>query len=231
MQAKDIMTVEVLTVGPDTGVAEIAEAMVKHRISALPVVDADDRVLGIVSEGDLMRRAEIGTEKHRSWWLRLFSGGSELASEFAKSHGVKASEVMTANPITVAEDASLDEIAELLESRHIKRVPVLHDGKLAGIVSRANLIQALTALKEQVVAIPSSDDRLIREAVTAVIGKEDWAAGARLNVVVTKGVVHLWGLADSAEQEKALVVAAENVPGVAGVENHMALMPSHYGAE
>lgn len=231
MQAKDIMTADVLTVGPDTGVAAIADIMVKHRISAVPVVDAGNRVLGIVSEGDLMRRAEIGTERHRSWWLSLFSGGPELASEFAKSHGVKASEVMTANPITVDEDASLDEIAALLESRHIKRVPVLSDGKLAGIVSRANLIQALTALKEKVVTIPSSDDRLIREAMIAQIGKKDWAAGARLNVVVTNGVIHLWGLTDSAEQQKALVVAAENVPGVVGVENHMALMPSHYGAE
>lgn len=231
MQAKDIMTKDVLIARPNTGIAEIAGMMVENRISALPISDPDGQLVGIVSEGDLMRRAEIGTEKQRSWWLRVFAGGAELAEEFTKSHAVKASEVMTTDVVTVDEDTPIAEIADLLESRRIKRVPVMSGDAIVGIVSRANLIQALTSLKEKVVGVTSSGDRLIRDALMNNLKNEPWAAGAQVNVVVTDGVVHLWGLVDMAEQQKALVVAAENVPGVVSVEDHMSRKPAHFGAE
>ena len=231
MQAKDIMTTDVVTVEPDARVADIAGLLVEHRVSAIPVVDADGQIVGIVSEGDLMRRSEIHTEKRHSWWLVAMTSSAKLAEEFTKTHGVKASEVMTKDVTTVTEDASVGWVAEVLESKKIKRVPVVRDGKLVGIISRANLIQALAVLKEQVIGLPSSDDALIRDALMKVVRQEPWASNAQLNVVVTDGVVHIWGFVDSTEQQKALVVAAENVPGVMGVEDHTAFRPLIYAAE
>lgn len=231
MQAKDIMTADVVSVGPDTSVADIADLLVKHRISAVPVVDTADNVVGIVSEGDLMRRSEMQTDPRHSWWLVAMTSSAKLAEEFAKTHGVKASEVMTRDVTTVTEDASVGWVAEILESKKIKRVPVVGDGKLVGIISRANLIQALTAIKEKVIGLASSDDRLIREAMMEVLKREPWASTAQLNIVVTDGVVHIWGFADTTEQKQALVVAAENIPGVITVEDHTSFRPLQYMAE
>ena len=137
MQAKDVMTTDVVTVAPDTEVSDIARLLLERHISALPVVDGDGGVVGIVSEGDLLHRRETDTEKHRNWWLGFLVGNEQRAAEYSKSHGTKASEIMSREVVTVNEDAQLGDIAELLEIRRIKRVPVLRDGKLVGIVSRA----------------------------------------------------------------------------------------------
>lgn len=230
MQARDIMTTYVVTVAPDASVADIAATLVDNRISAVPVVDDQYRVIGIVSEGDLMRRSEIGTEPRHSWWLIAMTSTDKLAEEFAKTHGVKASEIMTANVTTVTEDASIGWIAELLETKKIKRVPVVRDEKLVGIVSRANLVRALTTLKEKVIELPSIDDRKIHDALEEVLKKETWAATAQVNFVVAEGVVHLWGMVASGEQKKALVVLAENVSGVVSVQDHTAFRPVQYSS-
>jgi len=149
MRAKDVMTTEVVYAGPETDVRTIVQELLKRRISAVPVVDDGGRVIGIVSEGDLMRRAESDTEHHRSWWLQLLQDPEDRASEYLKTHGLKARDVMTRNPVTVSEDTSLDEIATLLERNGIKRVPVLRNGKLVGIVSRADLLHGLVARASQ----------------------------------------------------------------------------------
>lgn len=230
MQARDIMTRGVIWVGPETPVAEVTNLMLKHRISAVPVVD-DDKVIGIVSEGDLMRRAEIGTRKGSSWWLTALAGSSELAHEFVKSHGVKASEIMTPNVITVDLETPIAEIAETLEHNHIKRVPVMKKGKLAGIVSRANILRALSAQKSTVVELPLRDDRAIRERIMDTLEDEPWINPAQINVLVSDGKVNLWGLVDTEEQRKALRVAAEGVPGVTGIEDHTGLIPVSYGGD
>lgn len=140
MQAKDVMTAPVVTAETDTSVAAVAERLLERRISAMPVVDADGRVVGVVSEGDLMHRGESGGERHRSWWLALIASAEERSRDYVKNHGLRASDVMTRDPVTVGEDATLEEIAALLETHRIKRVPVLRDGRLVGIVSRANLL-------------------------------------------------------------------------------------------
>lgn len=226
MQAKDIMTTNVVTVTPDTRVERIAKLLLRRRISGVPVVDADGRVVGIVSEDDLIRRPESGTERPRSWWLDLLTGNEDRAAEYAKTHGTHAEEVMTRNPVTVREDTPVGDIAQLLERRRIKRVPVLRGRELVGIVSRANLLQGLAAQKQAAPA-PSADDRSIRARVCEVLKHEEWLTHGAFNVIVTEGVVEIWGWVDSEPERKALKVAIENVPGVRKLEDHLGSVPPY----
>lgn len=224
MRAVDVMTPNVITVTLDTEVREIAGLLLEHNISALPVVDASGNVLGIVSEGDLMRRVENGTGRRKSWWLRSIFAGANDASEYIKRHARKAGEIMTPNPVTITEDEPLHRVARMLEKQHIKRVPVVRDGKLVGIVSRANLLQGLaagSAVESETVA----DDRAIRDAIIKEIRNNTGVWVERINVIVSQGVVQLWGLVDSQQQKIAAQVAAENTPGVKSVENNLGMMP------
>jgi CBS domain-containing protein len=223
MEARDIMTVNIITVGPDTPVKEIARTLLENGVSAVPVVDANQRVLGIVSEGDLMRRADIGTDRQRSWWLKTFAAPPDLAREFVKSRGTKASEVMTGKVLTITESTPVSKIAEILEKNRIKRVPVTRRGKIVGIVSRANLLHGLTTQLERAVKPPRKSDREIRERIMQLLAREAWAEPGTLNVTVQKGHVEVWGFVDSREQEKALRVALENVRGVKSFEIHAGL--------
>jgi CBS domain-containing protein len=220
MHSKDVMTTNVLTVGPDTDVRTIARSLIERGISAVPVVDHAGRIIGIVSEGDLMRRAEAGTERHPSWWLALFAGPEDTARDYAKSHGLTAKDVMTRPAITVAEDAPLGEIATLLERHRIKRVPVVRDGTIVGIVSRANLLHGLVA-KEAAPAV-ASDDAGIREQVIAGI-KAAGITQPYVNVVVGGGIVHVWGFVGSEAEKDAIRIAAETAPGVKSVQNNVAV--------
>jgi CBS domain-containing protein len=224
MQAKDIMTTVVATVAPDLKVEDVAKLLLGWNISAAPVVDDQGAVVGIVSEGDLLHRSESETERRRSWWLNLFEGTEERARDYVKSHGRRAEEVMTREVITVSEDMPVGEIAEILEKHRIKRVPVVQDGKLVGIVSRANLLQGLAAHKDRIALESSPDDRTIREAVLARVAEEDWITHGNLNVMVTDGVVELWGWVDSKDERAALKLAVETVPGVAAVEDHLGMV-------
>lgn len=223
MHAQDVMTTDVLTVAPDTNVRTIAQSLLDRGISAVPVVDQQGRVMGIVSEGDLMRRTEAGTERHRSWWLGLLASPADKARDFAKSHGLTAKDVMTQPVVTVTEDASLAEIATLLERHRIKRVPVVRDGAIVGIVSRANLLYGLVAKEAAPVTTP--DDATIRQRVIDRV-KEAGIDEGYINVVVAGGVVHLWGLLDSQVEKEAVRIAAETTPGVRAVENNLGVLPA-----
>ena len=207
MNASDIMTLRVITVGPDTPITELVSLMLSNRISAVPVVQ-DGRLVGIVSEGDLIRRAETASEPKRSRWLELATSVSTLAADYTKSHGRRASEVMTTDVISVTPKTPIAEIAALLEKRHIKRVPVVDNGQLVGIVSRSNLLQALASRLSSPEA-DRADDRSIRAALFAELEKQKWAAMPNdANVVIENGVVHLWGLIQSEEERQAMIVAA-----------------------
>lgn len=225
MQANDVMTQTVISVSPDTELREIARLLLEHRISALPVVDEEHKVLGIVSEGDLLRRVETGTERRKSWWLREFFQGGMSANEYLKTHARKAAEIMTPNPITIEEDTPLGDIATLLEKHRIKRVPVVRDERLVGIISRANLLQALAAGLGKDDPVSNVDDREIREAILRELGNKTEIMVNRLNVIVSDGQVQLWGLVDSPREKSVVQVAAENAKGVISVENHLGLMP------
>lgn len=218
MRARDIMTTNLVTVGPDTDVRAIARSLIERGISAAPVVDQAGCVVGIVSEGDLMRRVEAGTERHRSWWLELLASPEEKARDYAKAHGLTAKDVMSRPVVTIAEDLPLGEIATLLEHRRIKRVPVVRNGKIVGIVSRANLLHGLVA-REAAPAV-TADDATIRQHVIDG-AKEAGVDDLYVNVVVAGGIVHIWGLVDSEAEREAIRIAAETAPGVSRVENHV----------
>ena len=216
MKAADIMVRDVVTIGPDESVARAARLMTDNDVSALPVINADGRLIGIISEADLLRRQEIDTAPRHPRWVETMTPAPTLAAEFAKSHGKRVADLMSEKVITVSEDASLSEIAAILERNRIKRVPVVRDGRLVGIVSRGNLIQmlasaAVTAEK------PSEESRSIREEVLSRLQEQPWTDFGGGNVIVKDGEVHLWGLVGSEAEGKALVVLAEGVPGVTKV--------------
>jgi len=220
MQASDVMVREVVTVTADTDVAEAIRILAARDISALPVVDGEERLVGIISEADLLHRVEIGTEKHRPWLLESLTAAATLAEEFAKSHGKKVGEIMTTDVVSASEDTPLGEIASLLERKRIKRVPILRDGKVVGIVSRTNLIQALASAVGGAGGHPDSD-RHIRDELLARLAKQHWTDFGSRNVTVEGGTVHLWGLISDEAERKALLALAEGVPGVAQVRDEM----------
>jgi CBS domain-containing protein len=218
MHAADVMTPDVIFAGPDTSLAELVRLMLDHDVSGVPIVE-DGRVIGMVSEGDLLRRVELGTEARPLRWLELLSSSDRLAADYAKSHGRKASEIMTRDVVTVDAATPITEVAHLLEVRHIKRVPVTRGGRLVGIVTRRNLLQALATS----LAAPAADadDRTIRDAFYAELQRQAWATPSSINAVVTDRVVHLWGVAPDETVRQAIIVVAENIPGVQAVEDHM----------
>jgi len=218
MKAMDVMVRDVITVRPDDEVAVAIKLLAEHDVSALPVVDDGGKVVGVISEADLMRREEIGTERHRSWWLEAVTPGATLAGEFAKAHGRKVREIMSDTVVSATEGTPLGEIAGLLEKHRIKRVPILRDGKLAGIVSRSNLIQAL-ATSDVAAGSDGPSDRSIRGELLDRLGGQTWTDFGSRNVIVLDGVVHLWGLVGSPQEHKALLALAEQVAGVKSVSD------------
>ena len=220
MHAIDVMVRDVVTASPDTDVADAIKLLAEHDVSALPVLDKEGNLVGVLSEADLIHRAEIGTEKHRPWWLEAVTGGSTLAEEFAKSHGKKVGEVMTDGVISVNEETPLSEIAALFERKRIKRVPVVKSGKLVGIVSRSNPIQALASAAGRVDQRDETDRR-IRLDLLSRMQDQSWTDFGSRNVTVSDGVVHLWGLVGSEAERKALLALAEGVPGVSRVSDEM----------
>ena len=220
MHAVDVMVRDVVTVRSDTDVADAVELLSQHDVSALPVVDEAGNLVGILSEADLIHRVEIGTEKHRPWWLEAVTGASTLAEEFAKSHGKKVREIMTSGAISVSEETPLAEIAALFERKRIKRVPVVKDGKLVGIVSRSNLIQALASVVGRMDQHDETD-RQIRLELLSRLKDQSWTGFGDRNITVGNRVVHLWGLVGSEAERKALLALAERVPGVSKVSDEM----------
>jgi CBS domain-containing protein len=223
MRAIDVMVRDVITVHADTDVAEAIKLLSEHDISALPVVDAQDHLIGIISEADLIHRVEIGTERHHPWWLEAVSGAATLAAEFAKSHGKRVGELMTTDVVFATEDTPISEIAALLERKRIKRVPITrHGNKLVGVVSRSNLIQALaSAIDHDGGEESERRDREIRRDLLAQLKEQSWTDFGSRNVIVSDGVVHLWGLVSSEPERKALIALAEGVPGVRRVSDEM----------
>ncbi|QOZ53929.1 histidine kinase [Bradyrhizobium sp. CCBAU 53338] len=225
MQARDVMMSPVVTVGPNATVRQVAQMLLEHRISAVPVVDADNKVLGIVSEGDLLHRTESSTERSPSWWLRLLTGDADLASDYVKSHSIKVQDIMTRDVASAAPETPLHDIAMLLEEHQIKRVPIVNkEGQLVGIVSRANLLQAIASARPKLeISLP---DSAIRKRFFEEIRKQPWAHTFNLNATVQDGVIDIWGFAPSLAERTAIRVAAETIPGVVAVNDHLLETPA-----
>lgn len=225
MRAKDIMTTQVTTVDADSLVHEIVRCLLTKHISAVPVTDADGRVLGIISEGDLIHRVAATSHQHRSWWASLFDGSGKDPAEFIKTHALHARDIMTREVTAVTEDTPAEEIVRILEKRRIKRVLVLRGERLVGIVSRADLLRVVLASSPETGASMSANDRELREKIMANLEGQDWARVSQLNIVVSEGVAQLWGFVGSDTERNALRVAAETVPGIREVEDHLNLKP------
>ena len=219
MRAHQIMTRSVYSVLPEATILEAANIMLQRHISGLPVSDAAGKLVGIVSEGDFIRRSEIGTQRNRGRWLKFLLGAGEAATEFVHEHGRKISEVMTRDPLTISEDTPLEEIVKTMENNGVKRLPVMRGDKLVGIVSRANLLQAVATLARDI-PDPTADDDHIRRRIVDTLGKNDWCPFG-LNVVVRDGIVHLSGVITEERSRQASIVGAENVSGVKKVHDHL----------
>ena len=220
MRADQIMTRTVITVTPETKIAEAANIMLEKHVSGLPVVDASGKLVGIVSEGDFIRRSEIGTQRKRGRFLKFILGPGKAAADFVHEHGKKVSEIMTPEPLTIVEYTPLEQIVQLMEKNNIKRLPVLNaEEKLVGIVSRANLLQAVASLAREI-PDPTADDDQIRNRVIDTIERYDWCPFG-LSVIVRDGIVHLSGVITQEHSRHAAIVAAENVTGVKKVHDHL----------
>jgi len=230
MNAADVMVSNVITVGPDAPIQEVANILLTNRISGVPVLGKKGELLGIISEGDLIRRAETGTERRHSWWLAMLTGTTALAADYVRTHAHKASDIMTRNVITASLDTPLHDIAALLERNSIKRVPIVKNGKVIGIVSRANLVQALASRAAGGEAQRAVDDLTIREELVARLDAESWTRFSPLNVIVHDATVELWGVVDSETIKQAVRVVAEVTPGVRAVNDHLVVQPVIFGA-
>jgi CBS domain-containing protein len=228
MNANSIMTRRLLTIGPNASVLAAAQLMLKRRVSGLPVVDAENRLVGIVTEGDLIRRTELATERHRPRWVELFLGPGRAAEEFTRAHGRRVEEIMTVDPYTVTEEAGLEDIVTLMEGHHIKRVPVVRQGRIVGIVSRANLLKALLQNAKYGEATTATD-REIREAFLKKMDENAWAPSALVEAHVENGVVTLAGTILDERDRGALKVLAENIPGVKEVRDDLIWVDPYSG--
>jgi CBS domain-containing protein len=230
MIASDVMTRSVISVAPDATVAQAVELMLERGISGLFVVDAAGTLAGVVTEGDLLRRDELDTERRRSWWLRLIASPGRQAADFTRTHGRKVADVMTHDVIAVNADAPLGDIVALMEQHRIKRVPVLEGDRVVGVVSRADLLRALSvAARESGATEPAADDRTIRDNILDRLAKEAWVPRTTLNVTVVNGVVDLWGTIGNDHERRAICVIAENTPGVAKVIDHLVFVEAYTG--
>lgn len=227
MNASDIMVTDVITTSPDTSVREAAEILLENHVSALPVVDETGSLVGVLSEGDLVRRMEIGTERRRSWWLELFGSDAARGTEYIKSHARKVRDVMTKRVVSATEDTSVGEIASLLERNGIKRVPIVRDGKVVGLVSRANLVRAFASIPAAELPTMKTSDRDLREQVIQRIKAQPWGMPWLMNVTVESGAVELWGFVSSEQERQAIRVAAETTPGVVSVVDNLSKRPTY----
>jgi CBS domain-containing protein len=220
MKASDIMSPRVVSIAPDANVLEAIRLMLQKHISGLPVIDKSGALVGVVTEGDFLRRAETGTERKRPRWLEFLMGPRRMADEYVHTHARKVEDVMTREPITITEDASLDAVVQIMERKRIKRLPVMRGSEVVGIVSRANLLHALASLGAAAPP-PAKTDTAIRQQLLAEFDKQTWAPVALIDAVVKDGVVELWGTITEESQGEALKVLAENIPGVTSVVSHL----------
>jgi CBS-domain-containing membrane protein len=228
MIVADVMTRNCITIAPDATVEEAVNLMLSRHISGLFVVDKTGDLAGVITEGDLLRRDELGTERNRPWWLRLLASPARQAADFTQANGRHVRDVMTEDVLTVAQDAPLEEVVATMEKHRIKRLPVTADGKVVGVVSRADLLRALIGRVRNTEPL-ATDDRTIRTAILDVLEAQSWAPMTTLNVTVAEGVVELWGTITNDEERRAIGVVAENTPGVKAVNDHLVYIEPYTG--
>ena len=215
MQAKDVMTPDVITVDPEMDVTTVAKILLNHRISAVLVADEHGHVVGVVSEGDLMRRSE--RDPGRSWWLSLVA---DRTARFVHRSDTRAKDIMTHDVISIREEASLSDVARILESNHIKRVPVIEGGRLVGLVSRADVLRGLASFGSREV-VPTVEDWDIGAGLLELVRRRAGVSMQSVSVIVVKREVYLWGIVENEKEKAAVHVAAEDLVGASNVHNFL----------
>ncbi|MGD0107770.1 MAG: CBS domain-containing protein [Rhodopila sp.] len=228
MIVADVMTRNCITIAPDATVEDAVNLMLERHISGLFVLDKSGSLAGVVTEGDLLRRDELGTQRNRPWWLRLLASPARQAHDFTKANGRHVRDVMTEDVLCISQDSPLEDVVEAMEKNRIKRLPVTADDKVIGVVSRADLLRALIGRVRNVEPL-ASDDRTIRTAIMDVLESQPWAPMTTLNVTVADGVVDLWGTITNEEERRGIRVIAENAPGVQAVHDHMVYIEPYTG--
>jgi len=228
MIAADVMTRNVISIAPDASVEDAAKLMLSRCVSGLFVVDGAGELAGVITEGDLLRRDELGTERERPWWLRMLVSPARQAMDFTRAHGRHVRDVMTADVISVAHDVPLEAVVEAMERGRVKRVPVTRDGRVVGVLSRSDLLRALIG-RVRAATPADTDDITIRAAILDALDSKAWAPMTTLNVFVSSGVVDLRGTITNEEERKAIRVTAENTPGVKRVHDHMVYVEPYTG--
>ena len=228
MIVADVMNRNVISIAPDATVEEAAKTMLARGISGVFVVDAKGELEGIVTEGDLLRRDELGTERHRPWWLRLLVSPGRQAADFTHTYGRQVKDVMTVDVITVAASAPLEEVVETMEKYRIKRLPVVENNRVIGVVSRSDLLRYLIGHARKA-STSATDDSTIRTAILDALDKQAWAPVASLNVTVVSGVVDIWGTITNDNERRAVCIVAENTPGVTKVHDHLVYIEPYSG--
>jgi CBS domain-containing protein len=227
MRAHQIMTKNVITVTPHSSLLDAANIMLQYHVSGLPVVDPSGALQGVISESDFLQRGEIGTQRKRSRWLEFFTSPGRLASDYVHERGRKVEDAMSRDPVTVTEETSLDELVHLMEKYHIKRLPVMRDKAVVGIVTRSNLLRAVATLSHEI-PDPTADDDHIRDRILREINAKDWRP-IGLQVTCKNGIVHLHGVIVNDQSRQASIVAAENTAGVKEVHDHLCLVDTYSG--
>jgi CBS domain-containing protein len=222
MKARDIMTTAVISVTDTTLVRDVAALMIEKRVSGVPVLSADGKIQGIVSQSDLLHRNELGTDIKRKWWLRAFTDADQLATEYAKAHGLKAADVMTRHIVSVQDDADISDVAAILDRNKIKRVLVMRNGTLVGVLSRTDLVNALKDSRPLAAGEPIQN-AVLHRALLDKMKAQPWLSTGYLNVIVSDGAVQLWGHVETQAQHRALRVLVDETPGVTKVEDHLAV--------
>jgi CBS domain-containing protein len=228
MIVADVMTRNCITIAPTATVEEAVNLMLSRHISGLFVVDKTGTLAGVITEGDLLRRDELGTERNRPWWLRLLASPARQAADFTQANGRFVSDVMTEDVLSIAQDAPLEDVVVTMEKHRIKRLPVTADGKVVGVVSRADLLRALIG-RTRNPEPRAADDRTIRTAILDALEAQSWAPMTTLNVTVADGVVDLWGTITNGEERRGICVIAENTPGVKSINDHMVYIEPYTG--
>lgn len=222
MKVKDVMTRAVVSVAPETPVLEAIARMTSERVSGMPVIDADGRLVGMVTEGDFLRRVETGTEAPRRRWLELLLGPGSPADEYARSHGRRVEDVMSSDVISVSPEARLSDVVHLMEEHAIKRLPVTERGQIVGIVSRADLMIAVAKRYSERKRVPADDDT-IRNGILTEMSRQTWCPRSCIKVVVRNGFVELSGTIFDERQRRALRVLVERFEGVKRVHDDLTL--------
>ena len=228
MIVSDVMTRSVISVAPDDTVEAAASLMLRRGISGLLVVHKGGALAGIVTEGDLLRRDELGTQRHRPWWLRLLASPAQQATDFVQAHGRHVRDVMTENVVSVSASASLEDVVALMERHRIKRVAVTQDSRVVGIISRSDLLRALVGRSRGADPL-TQDDRTIRGEILQALEAQPWAPTTTLSVTASDGVVDLWGTISNEQERQGIRVIAENTAGVKQVNDHMVTVEPYSG--